>query len=196
MSEVDQNLYQKVGELTRYIDSTVRQLDDTGTPIHTSIHQLPEANQHIVDLIHLTEEGTHTVIQLTEQMMDSHQTLANDLQEMSRVFAQTSSHATEHDWIERMQRILESDNRRLTEIITKMSFQDLLSQRLKKIMTILDEIQHRLLEIVVVFGLQQDGSPSPSDNKAEEMLKQLESTKATSLGQDTVNDILAEFGFN
>ena len=61
---------------------------------------------------------------------------------------------------------------------------------------ILDEIQHRQLEIIVVFGLKQEEPQAPSEDKAEKMLKQLEVRKSTSLDQGTVNDILAEFGFN
>ena len=84
----------------------------------------------------------------------------------------------------------------MLDISVALSFQDLVAQRVKKLVTILEDVQHRLLKLVVVFGLQQDQSKVQREGRGHEMLKQLDASKKTSLEQNLVDDILGEFGFN
>ena len=63
-------------------------------------------------------------------------------------------------------------------------------------MTILEDIQHKLLKLVVVFGLQQDQTKFQHEGRGHKMLKQLEASKKSSLKQNLVDDILGEFGFD
>jgi hypothetical protein len=71
----------------------------------------------------------------------------------------------------------------------------LVAQRVKKLVTILDEAQHKLVVRVVVFGLQQNGETPVMEGKAGEMLKQLEESKTTAIKQKVADDIRAQFGF-
>ena len=91
--------------------------------------------------------------------------------------------------------LLSSDDKRLMDIMTALSFQDLVAQRIKKIITILDDVEHKLLQMVVVFGAKQNGAPD-ANGKADQMLKELEASRSTALKQDLVDDILGQFGFN
>lgn len=89
------------------------------------------------------------------------------------------------------------DDKRLTEIMTALSFQDLVAQRVKKLVAILDEVQHKLMELVVVFvfGLQQSSDGSTAAGIAGDLLKQLEKSKTTAMKQKVADDILTQFGF-
>ena len=91
--------------------------------------------------------------------------------------------------------MVSADGKRLMDIMTALSFQDLVAQRIKKIITILDDVEHKLLQMVVVFGAKQNGAPDTS-GKADQMLKELEASRSTALKQDLVDDILGQFGFN
>lgn len=44
---------------------------------------------------------------------------------------------------------------RLWDISVALSFQDLVAHRVKKLVTILEDVQHKLLKLVVVLGLLQ-----------------------------------------
>ena len=78
----------------------------------------------------------------------------------------------------------------------RLSFQDLVAQSVNKLVTILQEVEHKLLQLVVVFGPYQKQAAKQSQDKASEMLKQLEATKNTSMDQDLADEILKQFGFN
>jgi chemotaxis protein CheZ len=91
---------------------------------------------------------------------------------------------------------LGQNDKRLLDIMTALSFQDLVAQSVNKLVTILDEVEHRLLQLVVVFGPYQKQAAKTDQSKASEMLKQLEATKNTSMDQDLADEILKQFGFN
>jgi chemotaxis protein CheZ len=60
----------------------------------------------------------------------------------------------------------------------------------------MDEVEHKLLELVVIFGPFTKGAGKSEASKASEMLKQLEASKNTSMNQDVADEILKQFGFN
>jgi len=80
--------------------------------------------------------------------------------------------------------------------MTALSFQDLVAQSVNKLVTILQEVEHKLLQLVVVFGPYQKQAAKQEQDKASQMLKQLEATKNTSMDQDLADEILKQFGFN
>ena len=91
---------------------------------------------------------------------------------------------------------LGQDETRLLDITVALSFQDLVAQRVKKLVTILEDVQSKLLKLVVTFRLKQDQDKVEKDGRGQEMLKQLEASNNTAIQQDLVDDILGEFGFN
>ncbi|MEK6633226.1 MAG: protein phosphatase CheZ [Nitrospirota bacterium] len=187
----DTALYEKLGELTRFIDKTIKTISQFSAPMSATTEQLPDATTHLRDLRKLTEEGTHKVMQLVETVEDNR----------TRIFAQLDAlkqHVTgdEAAAVEAIRAGLKKDDKPLIDIITALSFQDLVAQRVNKLVTIIEEVQHKLLELVVVFGPYTKGAGKEESGKAAEMLKQLEASKKTSMNQDVADEILKQFGFH
>ncbi|GMV52026.1 MAG: putative chemotaxis regulator CheZ [Nitrospira sp. OLB3] len=189
-------LYEELGELARFIDTTMKTLSEFSAPVNNSTQQLPQAMSHLTDLKAMTERGTHEVIRQVEAIQDNHVRLAQTLKDLTHALrlAQASSSLT--DQLQSIARTLTDDDKRLIEIMTALSFQDLVAQSVNKLVTILDEVEHKLLQLVVVFGPYQKQVAQKDQGKASEMLKQLEATKSTSMNQDLVDEILKQFGFN
>ena len=74
----------------------------------------------------------------------------------------------------------------LMDIITGLSFQDLTGQKIKVIVGLIEEVEKRLLQLIVTFGLK-----SKDANEGNDTLKEF-SDKPT-LKQDVVDNILKEF---
>ena len=55
----DSKLYEELGELARFIDTTMKTLSEFSTPVSTSTEQLPQAPTHLTNLKTMTEQGTH-----------------------------------------------------------------------------------------------------------------------------------------
>ncbi|MFO0768203.1 MAG: hypothetical protein U0231_15760 [Nitrospiraceae bacterium] len=65
---VDPNakLYEELGELARFIDTTMKTLSEFSAPVNGSTEQLPQAMTHLTNLKTMTEKGTHEVMRQVE----------------------------------------------------------------------------------------------------------------------------------
>lgn len=194
MQNQTHKLYEELGELARFVEGAMTTISDAGPQIVSSTTQLPTATSHLTDLSTLTEEGTLEVMRLAELIQDSHGQIAKDLSGVVEVLRAMDC-AKLAERLERVTSLLAQDDKCLTKIMTTLSFQDLVAQRVKKLVVILDEVQGKLVELVVIFGLQQNGHGSIASGTAGELLKQLEESKTKAMKQKVADDILAQFGF-
>lgn len=193
---IDTQIYAQLGELARFIDTTLKTITQFKDPMSATTEQLPEAVTHLRDLKRLTEEGTHKVMQLVETIQGNHQRLATQLGELGKVIAATPGLEQAGSTIGTLKAVLLADDKPLVDIVTALSFQDLVAQRVNKLVTIIDEVEHKLLELVVVFGPYTKGAGAAEASKASAMLQQLEASKSTAMNQDLADEILKQFGFN
>lgn len=194
MQQTEQKLYEELGELARYVERAMKAISQTSPGILSSSTQLPMASGHLSDLNKMTEEGTLEVMRLTEMIQDSRDRIVKDLSGIVGTL-QAVEHAKLAECLENVKAVMVEDGKHLTEIMTALSFQDLVAQRVKKLVTILDEVQSKLVELVVIFGIQQNGAESSTGGTADALLKQLEGSKRTAMKQQVADDILAQFGF-
>jgi chemotaxis protein CheZ len=191
----DTQLYEKLGELTRFIDKTIKTISQFSAPMSATTEQLPDATAYLKDLRKLTEDGTHKIMQLVEEIEENRKRADMQLDALVNGLA-SSDAATVASKIVTIRATLAADNKPLMDIITALSFQDLVAQSVNKLVTIIDEVEHKLLELVVVFGPYTKGAGKAEASKASDMLKQLSATKNTSMKQDLADEILKQYGFN
>ncbi|MDF0666454.1 MAG: protein phosphatase CheZ [Nitrospira sp.] len=194
MQNQEPKLVEELGALTRFVDNAMKAISAATPQIISSSTQLPTAASHLSDLSKMTEDGTLEVMRLTEMIQDHHGQMANDLSSVVEVL-QAMDCATLAVRLEKVTSVLARDGKCLTEIMTALSFQDLVAQRVKKLVAILDEVQGRLMELVVVFGFQESCEVARDTGTAGQLLKQLEESKTTGMKQKVADDILAQLGF-
>ncbi|MBX3340418.1 MAG: protein phosphatase CheZ [Nitrospira sp.] len=192
----DTKLYEELGELARFIDTTMKTLSEFSAPVSASTEQLPQAQSHLLNLKTQTEQGTHRVMLEVEAIQDNHAQISKMLKEITQALQQAKVPSSLVQQMQSLGQTLGQDDKRLLDIMTALSFQDLVAQSVNKLVTILDEVEHKLLQLVVVFGPYQKQAAKTDQSKASEMLKQLEATKNTSMDQDLADEILKQFGFN
>ena len=181
----------ELSELTKYMEVITSTIRDMEAPVTTTSDQLPQVTAHLNDLAKMTEEGTHRVLTLTEAIETNHDAMKKAVEQLAEKLK--GDYAME---VDELLTLINADERRIMDIHVALSFQDLVAQRVAKLVTILNEVQHKLLKLVVIFGIKQkkDGGPVQDGGRGYEMLRQLESSKTTALEQDLVDDIMAEFG--
>lgn len=192
----DTKLYEELGELARFIDTTMKTLSEFSAPVNTSTEQLPQAQTHLLNLKTQTEQGTHRVMLEVEAIQDNHAQISKMLKELTQALQQAQVSPALMQQVQKIGQQLGQEDKRLLDIMTALSFQDLVAQSVNKLVTILDDVEHKLLQLVVVFGPYQKQAAKKDQGKATEMLKQLEATKNTSMNQDLADEILKQFGFN
>jgi chemotaxis protein CheZ len=190
----EHRLYEELGSLARFVDSARNAISAASPQIISSSIQLPTATSHLSDLSKMTEDGTLEVMRLTEMMQDNHGQTAKELSAVIEVLRAMDC-LTLAGRLRKVTSVLTQDDKYLMEIMTALSFQDLVAQRVKKLVTILDEVQGKLMKLVVVFGLQGNPEAASDVGTAGDLLKQLEESKTTAMQQKVADDILAQFGF-
>ena len=187
-------LYDELGELARYIETAMRKVAEVGAPMVANNAQLPQATAHLLDLNKMTEAGTLEVMRLAEIIQDNRAKAAKELAAVVSTLEAVDCR-TLAARLGKTAGELAQDDKHLMDIMTALSFQDLVAQRVKKLVTIIEDVQCKLVELVVVFGLKQEGAAPESQGKASEMLKQLEASKSTAMKQELADELLSEFGF-
>ncbi len=194
MHNQEHKLYEELGALARFVDNAMKAISAVSPQIVSSSAQLPAAASHLSDLSKMTEDGTLEVMSLTEMIQDHHGQIAKDLSGIIEILRAMDC-ATLVGRLGNVTSVLAQDGKCLTEIMTALSFQDLVAQRVKKLVAILGEVQGKLMELVVVFGLQESREAAGDADTAGYLLKQLEESKTTAMKQKVADDILAQFGF-
>jgi len=187
----DSSINNELAELSKYVEMITGTIRDMEAPVATTSDQLPQATAHLNDLAKMTEEGTHRVLALTEAIEINRTAVFSVLTQLQGSL--TGGQAAD---VGKVVELLQADERRLMDIHVALSFQDLVAQRVAKLVTILNEVQHKLLKLVVIFGIKKkkDGTVGNDGGRGSEMLRQLEASKTTALEQNLVDDILSEFG--
>ena len=180
-----------LAELTKYVEVITSTIRDMESPVTTTSDQLPRATAHLNDVAKMTEEGTHRVLTLTEAIETNRVVMKKVVEQLGQKLK--GEYATD---VNEVLALLKADERRIMDIHVALSFQDLVAQRVAKLVTILNEVQHKLLKLVVIFGIKhkKDGGTAKDEGRGYEMLRQLESSKTTALEQNLVDDIMTEFG--
>lgn len=193
---LDTQIYDQLGELARFIDTTLKTLTEFRDPVSATTEQLPQAVTHLQDLKRLTEEGSLTVMQLVESLQENRRRILSQVAALEGAVGASPDLAPLRRTLVGVTELLMHDQKALVDIMTAMSFQDLVAQRVNKLVTIVSEVEHRLLELVVVFGPYTKGAGAAQSTKASAMLQQLEASKTTAMNQDLADEILKQFGFN
>ncbi len=194
MHNQEHKLYGELGALARFVDQAMKAISAASPQIMSSSTQLPAAASHLSDLSKMTEDGTLEVMRLTEMIQDNHGRIAKELSGIVEVLRAMDC-ASLAGRLGNVTSVLAQDGKCLTEIMTALSFQDLAAQRVKKLVAILDEVQGKLMELIVVFGLQENCEAARDAGTGGYLLKQLEESKTTAMKQKVADDILAQFGF-
>jgi chemotaxis protein CheZ len=189
-----QKLYEQLGELARFVENALRTISLAGGPIASTSADLPVVASHLADLNKMTEDGTLEVMRLTELIQDNHSRTLKELAAISDTLG-TFDCTTLATRVQSVAAGLKQDDQLLMQIMTALSFQDLVAQRVKKLVTILSDVQDKLMELVVVFGVQNTAKTGETAGKSGELLKQLEQSKTMAMKQDVADEILAQFGF-
>lgn len=189
--ELNIRLQGELGNLASFINKTMKNLRKLDPAMIEASEKMPGAAESLSDIIKTTEAATHKVLSITEKLMDEQEMIFGKVKELRSA---ASSQAIEGSVILRLAKDIEDlanqNNEDLVQIMTALTFQDITGQRIKKIISLVEEVETRILEILVAFGIKK-----LEGDKREEIMEQLKgATKSDVLKQDLVDDILKNLG--
>ncbi len=183
----------QIGKTAREIQKILSLSDSMLDTMKLVENHLPTTSGGLETVSRMTEEAAHTLLAVLEASLEANQDIRNTLQQSGPDPARLQQE------IPSIESLLASQETRILEGFEAMVFQDLVGQNLRKITQTLNDLEKRLLSILMEFSPEREGcTPSPSGGEAPSGLAALDLKGVPSestFSQDSVDKLLSEFGF-
>jgi chemotaxis signal transduction protein/chemotaxis regulatin CheY-phosphate phosphatase CheZ len=169
------DLFKQVGKVTRKLHDSIKSFKEALDPRlkDMAMTEMPSAIDKLQFVIEKTEDAANKTMGIVEKYILS----MDDLSSHVRNIKEPQESA---EYLKKFKNELEDD---LTEILTTQSFQDLTGQTLKKVITLVGDIEEELVGLIASFGVKTETGGRP------------EAVAAENVSQEGVDDLLKEFGF-
>ncbi|MGD9787241.1 MAG: protein phosphatase CheZ [Sulfuricellaceae bacterium] len=197
---VEGGTYEELGHLVRRLHETLRDLgcDDA---LQGVVGELPDTRDRLNYIATLTEQAANRALSAVEKAMPVQEALASEARELAELWrASAPAKGKEGEAQRRIQAFLDSMPERagqvseqLTEIMMAQDFQDLTGQVIKKVMTLAQEMENQLVNILLI------SKPAAEKTGDEGLLNgpvvKQEGRSDTVGNQQEVDDLLDSLGF-
>ena len=169
--------------LAKKINAMLVNMKTVQVPLASAGEQAPFVLSHAQDVVQLMEQSTSEVLDKSDRVIMR-------LEKMEEAVRATwGGHPAE------VEEAMTEMKAAMYDIIASQSYQDVARQKMEKIIGDLHQIRDWLIEVLVILNIQKDGSLANVEKKAELLRGVHAPTAPSSLKQDLVDDLLAEFGF-
>jgi chemotaxis protein CheZ len=168
-------LFKEVGKVTRKLHDSIRSFKEALDPKLKGLaeNEMPNAVDKLRFVIDKTEEAANKTMGIVEKYIMGMDELSGHIRKLKEPEETVS-------YLKSFKNGLEDD---LTEILTTQSFQDLTGQSIKKVITLVGDIEEELVRLIASFGVKIETGARPEEVVAEKV------------SQSGVDDLLKEFGF-
>jgi chemotaxis protein CheZ len=169
------DLFKEVGKVTRKLHDSIRSFKEALDPKLKGLAtmDMPNAVDRLQFVIDKTEEAANRTMSIVERYILKMDELSSHIRNIKEPQESAA-------YLKTFKNELEDD---LTEILTTQSFQDLTGQTIKKVITLVGEIEDELVMLIASFGVKIEQGAKAEKVTPEEV------------SQADVDDLLKEFGF-
>ncbi|MCK4857693.1 MAG: protein phosphatase CheZ [candidate division Zixibacteria bacterium] len=161
------DLHVQLKELANSLSEIVSSIRAAHEPIVESRSKVPEATQQLERIAQQTQDATHRVLDMVESITKREGEIESLLKQLQRVLPATYFRNNS-----RVKRVIgeiakkTSDNQNdAYAIMDALQFQDITSQQIEHAMTVLEQVEHRLHEVLVSFGEEDLKAPDEPSRK-------------------------------
>lgn len=209
----ESSLYQELGMLTREIHDSISSFGNDERIAELATEDIPDAKERLNFIVTKTDEAAHRTMTVAEETMEVMDNLSGKAEvmrmrwaqfrnrELSKVeFIQLSNEITQ--FLGSVEPESATVNGKMTEIMLAQDYQDITGQMIKQVVTMVKEVEDKLVRLVAISGL---GNASPT--KKKEAKKEVDGEiavgpqlatadkEAVASSQGDVDDLLASLGF-
>ncbi len=169
------DLFKEVGKITRKLHDSIRSFKEAIDPRIKDMtrSEIPNAVDQLQYVIEKTEDAANKTMSVVEKYILRMDDLASHIRKIEGPPETVA-------FLKEFKNGLEDD---FTEILTTQSFQDLTGQTIKKVITLVGDIEGELVRLVTTFGLKiETGAKEPA-------------AAAEKVSQSDVDNLLKELGF-
>jgi len=214
----EQSLFQELGKMTRQLHDSLNSFALDSRMQSLAESDIPDAKARLNHVIEMTEASANRTLNAVEDTLpisEHLQSVANNLHEKWDRFRNKDMNVEEFRGmskeIDEFLRVTKDDagqiNSNLSEVMMAQEFQDLTGQILRRVITLVQEVEDNLVELIRLSGgiekETESGSSAVSDTKKTEDILSGVGPQVPGVGdgdsvvsgQDEVDDLLSSLGF-
>ena len=175
MQNAEKGLYIELGNVTRKLHDSIRDFKKTLDPRIKQIanEEVPQAVDSLEFVLAKTEDAANKTVGIVEKYLA-------ELPEYDRQLKRFKSPKAA---IEHLKSFRKSFGKDLGEVMVAQQYQDITGQAIRKVISLVNDIETELVGLITSFGVKMDLAPEREEKPAEKIT------------QDDVEDLLKEFGF-
>lgn len=204
------SLFSEIGKLTRQLHEALSGFQLDGKITGLAALDIPDAKERLTYVIETTENAANTTMDMVEScipMAENIQTNADQLlQDWGRLKRRELNAGEFRELATRMEDFLgnvSGDSKNLhsslTEVLMAQGYQDLTGQVIRKVITMVQDVEESLVELIKMFGsIENYQEAQKSEKQIEKGVEGpiIDKTREDVLtNQDDVDDLLSSLGF-
>ncbi len=200
-------LYQEVGKLTRELHDAISAFGMDDRISSMAEHDIPDARERLKYVISKTDDAANRTLNAVEESLplcEAMEKEATELQQKWDKFIKKEMNADEfralarqvEQFLKEQTSTAETVRGNLNDVLMAQDFQDLTGQIIKRVITLVAEVENNLVNLVKLAGLPE------RESKIEKKMEKLEGPIIPGVdsgdvvsGQDEVDDLLSSLGF-
>ena len=208
----ESSLYQELGMLTREIHDTISSFGNDDRIAELATEDIPDAKERLNFIVTKTDEAAHrtmTVAEETMEVMDAFTGRAGGMRDRWTKFRNSELSKDEFillsdeigQFLESVEPESATVNSKMTEIMLAQDYQDITGQMIKQVVTMVQEVEEKLVRLVAISGSGSGGAAVSEASKkvsgeiAEGPQLPTADNDVVASSQDDVDDLLASLDF-
>jgi len=204
-------LFQEVGRLTRELHESINGFAADAKLADIAKHEMPDAAERLRYVITTTENAANTTLGAVEQSLPLADSLRTEARHLSEQWEKFNSRQLTVDdfralstelsrFLTLTQTNSEALHERLSEVLLAQDYQDLTGQVIRKVITLVNDVEMKLVELLRVSGYHSKYSAPDPAKKGRDTAPQGPVVPGVDQGdlvsgQDDVDDLLSSLGF-
>ncbi|MDO6686226.1 MULTISPECIES: protein phosphatase CheZ [unclassified Agarivorans] len=204
-------LFDKVGQLTRQLHDSLNDFKLDIRINELANQEIPDAKERLNYVIEMTDQAANKTMDAVESGLPIADQLTSEINNIMPVWQSLMERRIEIGQFKALCHQIDiflnsssanADKLRsmLTEILMAQDFQDLTGQMIRKVITLVQEVEESLVEMLTLFGndkaeVIEKKAPAKSAIEAEGPILNKEQRDDVVNDQDDVDDLLSSLGF-
>jgi len=208
VKDYEASLYNEIGRLTRQLHTSLSTFQADEKILNLTKDAIPSAKERLRYVVELTEQAAQKVLTIVEKSIPISLEISEGASSLHKDCVKSLSHKDHAEGPAVLPSNIKEflsgakDNAillhgHLTEILMAQEYQDITGQIIKKVITLVQDVEDNLIKLIKITGLQTSSQERPIGNcePSGPCVPGVDDQVVYTAGQDDVDQLLASLGF-
>ena len=208
VKDYEASLYNEIGRLTRQLHTSLSTFQADEKILNLTKDAIPSAKERLRYVVELTEQAAQKVLTIVEKSIPISLEISEGASSLHKDCVKSLSHKDHAEGpavlpsnIKEFMSVAKDNaillHGHLTEILMAQEYQDITGQIIKKVITLVQDVEDNLIKLIKITGFQTSSQERPIDNcePSGPRVPGVDDQVVYTAGQDDVDQLLASLGF-